>query len=344
MPKRGVGRAVGCRGAVPLRSPRWLPVLGSVPAPWFECLPVGYDPTGSGNRPGTRNSGSDRNTAIGPSGGASDNGDHAPLIPPAGPESEPDSIPVREIDEGTRRTPLLCLPFAGSGAGFYRAWRRLAVGPVEVVPLQLPGREERFTEALPSDLITAARELARDWVRVGAGRGPVALFGHSLGAVLGYEVAREIDRTHPGLVCHLFVSGSPAPWIVRVRRATDLDDDGEFLARVKEFAGYHHEAFDDPQLREVLLPVLRADVAMHENYQPISEEPIDIPITALRGGDDRLVSRVQVEQWRAATTARFAVAELPGGHMYISDGPSALLELVDRTLHERADGRAGACN
>jgi surfactin synthase thioesterase subunit len=259
-----------------------------------------------------------------------------------------DPIPVREMHPSTRRTPLrrtplLCLPFAGGGAGFYRAWRRLAVCPVEVLPLQLPGREERFADALPSDLITAARELARDGVRVCAGRGPVALFGHSLGAMLGYEVAREIDRACPGLVCHLFVSGSPGPWTVRARRATGLDD-GEFLARVKEFAGYHHEAFNDPQLREVLLPVLRADVAMHENYQPASDKPIGIPVTALRGVDDQLVSRAQVEQWRSATTARFAVAELPGSHMYVADRPSAVLDLISRTLHEPADGGAWACN
>ena len=217
------------------------------------------------------------------------------------------------------------------------------MGRVEVVPLQLPGREERFAEALPSDLITAARELARDGVRVWGDRGPVALFGHSLGAVLGYEVAREIDQACPALVCHLFVSGSPGPWTVRAQRATGLDD-SDFLAQVEEFAGYRHEALDDPQLREVLLPVLRADVAMHENYRPASEEPIGIPITALRGADDQLVSRAQVEQWRAATRARFAVAELPGSHMYVAGGASALLGLVSRTVHERAAGGAGACN
>jgi surfactin synthase thioesterase subunit len=252
-----------------------------------------------------------------------------------------DSLQLQDARGGSRRIPLLCLPFAGSGASFYRAWRRLAVGRVEVVPLQLPGREERFAEDLPSDVIATAAALARDWAR-GADGGPVALFGHSLGAVLAYEVAREVDRAYPGVVCHVFVSGSPALWTVRDRRATGLDDD-EFLARVMELSGYRHEALDDPQLREILLPVLRADVAMHEDYRPMSKEPLGIPVTALRGADDRLVSRAQVEQWRDTTTARFAMAELPGGHMYLVDGPSALLELVDRTLHEGADRGAETC-
>jgi surfactin synthase thioesterase subunit len=236
-----------------------------------------------------------------------------------------------DMASGPRKTPLVCLPFAGSGAGFYRAWRKLTAPRIEVVPVQLPGREERFGEPLPTDLVTVAKEIATDVARANQGKGPVALFGHSLGAVLGYEVAREVAGAYPGLVCHLFVSGSPGPWTRRARRATGLDDD-EFLARVKEFAGYHHEAFDNPDLRDVLLPVLRADVAMHENYQPAADEPVDIPITALRGTDDRLVSRTQLEQWSATTTAHFTIAELPGGHMYVAETPSALLDYVSRVL------------
>jgi surfactin synthase thioesterase subunit len=140
-----------------------------------------------------------------------------------------------------------------------------------------------------------------------------------------------------------FSAVSPGPWTGRNRRATGLDD-REFLARVNEFAGYRHEAFDNPDLREVLLSVLRADVAMHENYRPTSDEPVDVPITALRGVDDQLVSRAQVEQWRAATSARFTAAELAGGHMYVTESPSALLELVSGTLHERGNEDGGACN
>jgi surfactin synthase thioesterase subunit len=232
--------------------------------------------------------------------------------------------------------PLICLPFAGSGASFYRAWAKLDVSTVEIVALQLPGHEERFLEPLTTDVITAAKEFAADVVRIGADRGPVALLGHSLGAVLAYETAREVLRTDPRLVRHLFVSGSPGPWTGRTHRATGVED-SEFMARVSEFAGYRHEAFDEPDLREVLLPLLRTDVAMHEDYRPVSDEPIGIPITALRGIDDQLVSRSQTEQWRAATSGRFTTAELPGGHMYLADSPRELLEFVGRSAHEREE-------
>ncbi|GLF99157.1 thioesterase II family protein [Streptomyces yaizuensis] len=225
--------------------------------------------------------------------------------------------------------PLVCLPFAGSGAGFYRAWQEMA-GPqqsVGVIPVQLPGREELFLEAPFTDAIEAAALLAPRIVELTSGVPDFGIFGHSLGAVLSYEIARELLRIgHPGLR-HLYVSGSPGPGNGRDARATGLRDD-EFIARVQEFAGYRHAAFDDPDLRELLLPSLRADVAMHENYKPSSDEPLDLPVTALRGADDALVTREHARQWSATTSAGFRYIELPGGHMYLSDGPGALLSAI----------------
>ncbi|MEU5050471.1 alpha/beta fold hydrolase [Streptomyces sp. NPDC021096] len=226
---------------------------------------------------------------------------------------------------------LVCLPYAGSGAGFYRPWNALGLEGGQVVPLQLPGREELFLDDPYEDAADAARELAPRVVELVGEQAPVALFGHSLGAVLAFELARELLRLgHPGLR-HLFVSGSPGPWSGRTERATGLGDE-EFIERVGEFAGYRHEAFDDPDLREILLPLLRADVAMHENYKPASDEPLPIPVTSLRGADDQLVSRAQAEEWQAATSARFAYREVPGGHMYLVDSPKSVLDAVAHEL------------
>ncbi|MFP3987272.1 alpha/beta fold hydrolase [Streptomyces sp. E11-3] len=222
---------------------------------------------------------------------------------------------------------LVCLPFAGSGAGFYRAWAEVPTHGLTVLPVQLPGREELFLEEPLTDAGEAAALLAPKVVDLTAGAGRFALFGHSLGAVLAYEIAHELDRLgHPGLA-HVYVSGSPGPWHGRDARATGLSDE-EFLERVQEFAGYRHEAFDNPDLRELLLPVLRADVAMHENYKPSSDEPLPAPVTALRGTDDALVSREHARQWQPTTRAEFRYTELPGGHMYLVDSPDELLRTI----------------
>ncbi|MFJ6384923.1 thioesterase II family protein [Kitasatospora sp. NPDC092039] len=226
--------------------------------------------------------------------------------------------------------PLVCLPFAGSGAGFYRTWNGAPPG-LKVIALQLPGREELFLEEPFTDASEAASALAPRVRELVGGEAPFALFGHSLGAVLAYELARELGG-RSGLR-HLFVSGSPGPGSGRAQRATGLDDE-EFLARVGEFAGYRHAAFDDPDLRELLLPLLRADVAMHENYVPASTAPLPLPVTSLRGADDRLVSRAQAEEWRTTTEVSFTYRELPGSHMYLVDSPEALLTTVTGELRD----------
>ncbi|MFE6746136.1 thioesterase II family protein [Kitasatospora purpeofusca] len=226
-----------------------------------------------------------------------------------------------------RPTILACLPFAGSGAGFFREWEKLAIPDLTLLPVQLPGREERFLDDPFTGVADAVAELTPRILADAGDRADLALFGHSLGAVLAYEIARELERIgHPGLR-HLFVSGSPGPHDGRTERATGLADE-EFIAGVQRFAGYRHAAFDDPELVEVLLPILRADVELHENYRPTGTEPLSVPVTALRGERDELVSRAQAEQWAGTTNGPFSYRELPGGHMYLVDDPDRLLHLA----------------
>ena len=226
--------------------------------------------------------------------------------------------------------PVLCLPFAGAGASFFRLWRRLDVPGVAVEPLQLPGREERLAEAPCTDVGTAVAGLLPAALEA-THRRPVALFGHSLGAVLAYELARALVDRCPDRVAHLFVSGSPAPWDGRTERATGCPDE-EFVARVERFAGYRHPALGIPELRELLLPALRADVQMHEHYVPSAAGPLPVPITCMRARGDHLVSAAQAGRWREATSARFDAVEVDGGHMYLADDPGLVLGVIARTL------------
>ncbi|MFJ7280394.1 thioesterase II family protein [Kitasatospora sp. NPDC098663] len=232
---------------------------------------------------------------------------------------------------------LVCLPFAGGGAGFYRAWKDLPDGCPSIVAVQLPGREELFAEPMYKDAVAAAEELAPRIVQQVREYDAYSLFGHSLGAILAFEVARQLILLDGRGPEHIFVSGSPGPWSGREERATGLGDD-EFVAKVEQFAGYRHDALNEPELRELLLPLLRADVEMHENYQPADREPIGAPITSLRGAQDELVNADQARQWAEATTGAFAYVEIPGQHMYLVDAADPLLAGISSTLAGK-DGR-----
>lgn len=226
---------------------------------------------------------------------------------------------------------LVCLPFAGAGASFFHPWQEIAGDRLVVVPLQLPGRERRIDAEPYRDALVAADELLPDLVKQLDDLTDVVLFGHSLGAVLAYELAHRV-AAHPDLTLrHLFVSGSPEPHTQRPQRATGLSDD-EFLARVSQFAGFSHEALEDPEMRELILPTLRADVEMHENYRPSTDERLPAPITSLRGSDDSLVTADEGARWSEVAGAGFEYLELPGGHMYLTESAPDLLKLIDTTV------------
>ncbi|MCS7483566.1 thioesterase II family protein [Umezawaea endophytica] len=222
---------------------------------------------------------------------------------------------------------LFCFPYAGGGASFYRAWPDTGLHGFEVRPVQLPGREELFIEPFHADVAAAADDLTGKIARSLGPSDQVSLFGHSFGAVLAFEVARRLVDFRPPL--HLVVSGSANPVTPLPREAADLDDD-QFVARVEKLAGYTHPALADPDLRDIVLPALRHDVALHESYVAQDLRPIPVPITVVRGADDHIVSRQDCEEWAVATSDRCDQVELPGGHMYLVDDPSALFDLLRR--------------
>ncbi|MET7943998.1 alpha/beta fold hydrolase [Streptomyces sp. NPDC005302] len=233
----------------------------------------------------------------------------------------------RTPQEDSEQAALLCVPFAGAGPSFFHPWRELSAGRWRVTSVELPGRERRILDTPYRNVVEAAKGSVDDIVAdLGEGTTTV-LFGHSLGAVLAYELAHLLP-TRGVHVERLVVSGSPGPWTQRERRATGLPDE-EFLARVEEFAGFRHEALDHPEMRELILPVLQADCEMHENYVPSTDTPLSVPICSLRGARDGLVTAAEARQWQDATTAGFTYAEFPGDHMYLVDHGRDILDTIN---------------
>ncbi len=230
-------------------------------------------------------------------------------------------------DETQSHTTLVCVGFAGSGASFFRPWQDLAPAGLRIVAPQLPGREWRIDEPPPLDIGEAVDAILPDVVAAAEGR-RLALFGQCFGAILAYELARELVALPEVDLVHLFPSGSPGPWTRKEPWATGLDDE-HLLRRVREDAGYQHEALQIPELRDLIVPALRADMESHEKYAADTAEPLPVPVTAVRGRADRIASAAAAREWAAATTAAFALTEFDGGHMYIVDLARPLLEFIE---------------
>jgi medium-chain acyl-[acyl-carrier-protein] hydrolase len=240
---------------------------------------------------------------------------------------------------------LLCYPYAGGGAGIYRGWDALATGRVAVVAAQLPGRERRYREPPHRRLEPLAERLVDEMVADRNGAvfdRPYAVFGHSMGGLVAFEVARAARRRGlpgPALVA---ASGVEAPDYPPSEPPLHLLDDEEFATKIEEMGGTPREVLDNPELMRVVLPILRADCEACETYEPAGEPPLDCPIVAFRGEQDTLTHADGVEQWANHTTGRFRCVAYEGDHFFFRDRREDILAEIVSDLSEITSMRAVA--
>jgi len=229
------------------------------------------------------------------------------------------------------RLRLFCFPYAGGGASIYRTWQESLPPEVEVCPVQLPGREGRLREA-PFDrlspLVRALAEALRPHMDL-----PFAFYGYSNGALIGFELARELRRRGMRGPEHLFAAACPAPHLPdKDPPIHDLPDD-QLVAEIRRLNGTPDEVLRNDELMQLLIPLLRADAAIHETYAHEEEAPLDVPITAVGGADDPKAERPEMEAWRLHTRADFDVRTMPGDHFFIHSSQALLLRDLARDLH-----------
>lgn len=211
------------------------------------------------------------------------------------------------------RLRLFCFAHAGGGGSAYWALRRVLAPDIDVQAVVLPGRESRIREAP----CTRIEQLLDPLTAAIAGRTdlPYVLFGHSLGTLLAYEVARRLSTGGaPPLV--MVVSGRRGPWQPARRQYRGLDD-AQFLAAISELGGIPAEILAQPSLLELVLPALRADFMINDSYIPQPGAPLRCPLAAYSGADDPEVSRSDLMAWERETSGEFAVRVFPGGHFYL---------------------------
>lgn len=224
---------------------------------------------------------------------------------------------------------LFCFPHAGGSAAFYHPWVKDFSTAIELHAVQYPGRAGRIAEPLIADanelagLVTDAMSSLLDC--------PVALFGHSMGGTIAYEVARLLsEQGNPP--AHLFVSAARAPHdradIVRYAEKDDTD----LITHLSELGDRNADALSEPELREIVLPYIRNDFKLIEDYNERPGRRLMLPVTALTGNVDPFLDASRASKWREVTNNKFTLRVLPGDHFYLVPQRSRVIDDIQRTL------------
>jgi surfactin synthase thioesterase subunit len=213
------------------------------------------------------------------------------------------------------RLRLFCFPFAGAGASIFRDWSLDLPSEVQVFGVQLPGRESRLEEQPFREMLPAVRAIVAVLRRYQDL--PFAFFGHSVGALIAFEVARELRRLCGMSPVHLFVSGYRGPSRPPPEAPVHQLPDPLLMQELRKLGGTPPEILHNNEVMQLMLPAIRGDFALSENYQYERHEPLQCPITVFGGLQDRKVRNSDLPAWQSETKASFGIRMFPGDHYFI---------------------------
>lgn len=243
---------------------------------------------------------------------------------------------VRATPRRSTAVRLFCFPYAGVGAVVFRAWAAGLPADVDVCAVQLPGRTTRLSEAPIASipvLVDGIVSAVTPHLDI-----PFVFFGHSMGAVLASEVARELARRGAPLPRYLMVSARRPPHIADPQSPLRNLSDAEFVEEImRRYGGIPPEILREKDILALLLPALRADIAALETHQPPRREPLACTIVALGGSEDALTPMTHLEAWREVTNSNCEISVFPGGHFYLESARTAVLKKVSEVVARAAD-------
>lgn len=224
---------------------------------------------------------------------------------------------------------LFCFPYAGGSATIFRNWFSSLPNTVEVHPIQIPGRGSRLMEAPFTEITPLVQTLGNSLLSYLDK--PYAFFGHSLGALISFELARYIRKKCNSTPVHLFISARQAPHIPDPSPMYNLPET-ELLQELDRLNGTPKEVLANPEIMQLLLPVLKADLAVDETYIYNLESPLESPITVFGGLQDPETTFDDLEAWREHTIASFSIKIFPGNHFFINTVQSMVLEAIAQEI------------
>ncbi|WP_327418315.1 thioesterase II family protein [Streptomyces sp. NBC_01233] len=226
---------------------------------------------------------------------------------------------------------LLCLPHAGGSASFYFPVSQALSPGIEVLAVQYPGRQDRRLEPCPDSIAELADSLLPLLVDEWADR-PLALFGHSMGASLAFELAGLLEQRAGILPVMLFASGRRAPSRFRPEDDVHLRGDEALLLEIKQLAGTDSRVLGDDEVLRMVLPAIRSDYRVAELYRPERVHQVSCPVMALVGDNDPKAQLDDVRAWQEHTSGAFTMEVFPGGHFYLTEQAPRLITRIGEVL------------
>jgi medium-chain acyl-[acyl-carrier-protein] hydrolase len=230
---------------------------------------------------------------------------------------------------------LVCFPYAGGDALIFRDWDHHFPSSIQVCSVQLPGRGRRLLEPAFTkldSLIDTLTQVLRPLLDK-----PFALFGHSMGALVSFELAHSLRARYNLCPSYLFVSACRAPQLPAKSPPTYNLPNDELVEALRRLNGTPRQVLENPELMELMLPAIRADFEMTQTYQYLPKPALNCPIVAMGGLSDPDVTREDLEAWAKQTCSHFGVGMFPGDHFYLQTSASSLLQVLNRQLQPLLD-------
>src|SRR5581483_635278 len=238
---------------------------------------------------------------------------------------------IIRVNPGSKaRLRLFCFPYAGGSASLFRSWERFRHAQVEVCAMQLPGRESRRQEVPFTQMRPLIKTLARQmspYMDM-----PFTFFGHSLGALLCFELARQLRREEKPGPLYLWASACKAPQLPKTARALSQLSDEALVEELRLFHGTSEMVLQNEELIRIYLPLLRADFQLHETYLYSPQAPLSCSISAFGGIHDPDVSCGDLVAWQNQTTGSFTLQMFQGDHFFLKSAETILLQALRQEL------------
>lgn len=225
---------------------------------------------------------------------------------------------------------LFCFPYAGAGSSIFRTWGKQFPSDIEICAIQLPGREKRIREPLIENVSSLVENLIPALLPY-LDR-PFAFFGHSLGALICFELSRQLRQQNAPTPSHLFVSARHAPHIPNQNKPIHQLPDIEFIEALRCYNGTPQSVLENAELMSMLIEILRADLKINETYIYNQTKPFDFPISAFGGLKDNLVNIQALQSWSDRTTNKFTLRMFAGDHFFLKHQQDSILQAIAEDL------------